>query len=185
MSFSRIPKNTVEAILNKPSYTMTLGQRTMRNIKVNEEKLTEIVFKGIMEGKSQQKMYRELKEQSEHSLNSCKQIIRTEVTHYANEGNLRAMERLGIEKYVFIATLDSRTSTICRDLDGKIFKVSERKEGINCPAMHPYCRSTTITYFDDETLANMKRGAKDKNGNYVILDKFMTYEEYCKKFLKD
>lgn len=185
MSFSRIPKNTVEAILNKPSYTMTLGQRTMRNIKVNEEKLTEIVFKGIMEGKSQQKMYRELKEQSEHSLNSCKQIIRTEVTHYANEGNLRAMERLGIEKYVFIATLDSRTSTVCRDLDGKIFEVKDRKEGINCPAMHPYCRSTTITYFDDEVLANMKRRAKDKNGNYVILDKFMTYEEYCKKFLKD
>ena len=185
MSFSRIPKNTVEAILNKPSYTMTLGQRTMRNIKVNEEKLTEIVFKGIMEGKSQQKMYRELEEQSEHSLNSCKQIIRTEVTHYANEGNLRAMERLGIEKYVFIATLDSRTSTICRDLDGKIFKVAERKEGVNCPAMHPYCRSTTITYFDDEVLANMKRRAKDKNGNYVILDKFMTYEEYKKKFLKD
>lgn len=40
---------------------------------------------------------------------------------------------LGVEKYIIVATLDSRTSDICRNLDGQIFNMSDYKEGITAP----------------------------------------------------
>jgi uncharacterized protein with gpF-like domain len=46
--------------------------------------------------------------------------------------------------------LDSRTSEICRELNGKRFKLSEAEVGVNYPPMHPNCRSTTQLVLDEE-----------------------------------
>ena len=38
----------------------------------------------------------------------------------------------------------------CRKMDGKIFYVSEAKQGINLPPFHQGCRCTTIAYFEPD-----------------------------------
>jgi len=43
-----------------------------------------------------------------------------------------------IDNYIFIATLDGRTSRICRSLDGRSFK---KMSVWNTPPLHPNCRS--------------------------------------------
>ena len=40
-----------------------------------------------------------------------------------------------IKKYEFLATLDSRTCSVCGKLDGKVFELSEAKVGINYPPL--------------------------------------------------
>ena len=50
--------------------------------------------------------------------------------------------------------LDSRTSKICNELDGKRFKVKDRQAGTNYPPMHPFCRSTTIAVIDVDKMYN-------------------------------
>ena len=42
-----------------------------------------------------------------------------------------------IDKYEFLATLDSRTCSVCGKLDGKVFKLTEAKVGVNYPPLHP------------------------------------------------
>ena len=45
---------------------------------------------------------------------------------------------------MYSACIDGRTSKLCRELDGKTFKVKDGKPGKNLPPMHPFCRSTTL-----------------------------------------
>ena len=54
------------------------------------------------------------------------------------------MNQLGIDSYEFCAILDDVTSTICKELNGQTFKVSQAQVGVNYPPMHPNCRSFVI-----------------------------------------
>lgn len=46
--------------------------------------------------------------------------------------------------YRWVSTLDSRTSDICQDLDGEVFKIGDGP----LPPAHPNCRSTTTAELD-------------------------------------
>jgi SPP1 gp7 family putative phage head morphogenesis protein len=75
-------------------------------------------------------------------------LIRTESAHVDSEVLLESFKQakaeLGYEYYIYDAFLDDRTSKICRELNGKRFKISEAKIGVNYFPMHPSCRSTCV-----------------------------------------
>ena len=52
-----------------------------------------------------------------------------------------------IRGYTFVATLDSRTSSICRSLDGKFFKIGDEPK----PPLHPNCRSVLTVVLKEST----------------------------------
>ena len=69
-------------------------------------------------------------------------IVRTtvnQVTNTASQAVYKANPDV-TEEYRYVATLDSRTSPVCRDLDGQIFKYNEGP----VPPQHFGCRSTTV-----------------------------------------
>lgn len=131
------------------------------------KKLTEILQKGVTQGTSLQKMTRELKQTTNQSFNNAFRLIRTETSHIDGqvtlEGYKQARVELGLEYYEYDAFLDSRTSSICRDLDKKRFKVSEAEVGINYPPMHPNCRSTTQLVLDEEYKQEESRSENPNN----------------------
>ncbi|GFZ27252.1 minor capsid protein [Lactobacillus corticis] len=52
-------------------------------------------------------------------------------------------------QYQYLATLESHTCDQCAHLDGRIFYVKNKVEGLNYPLIHPYCRCTTVPYMKD------------------------------------
>ena len=69
-------------------------------------------------------------------------IVRTtvnQVTNTASQTVYKANPDV-TEEYRYVATLDSRTSPVCRDLDGQIFKYNQGP----VPPQHFGCRSTTV-----------------------------------------
>ncbi|MEG0369260.1 MAG: minor capsid protein, partial [Hungatella sp.] len=110
---------------------------------------------------------------------------RTESCNLSNQMEMKSYEECGIETYIFVATLDLRTSSQCRELDGKRFQVSEQQPGANCPPMHPWCRSTTICNVDDNALAKMKRRARNpETGKNETVPADMTYEKWYNQKVK-
>jgi hypothetical protein len=89
-----------------------------------------------------------------------------------------------VDRYEYLATLDNRTSEICRELDGKVFDVKEAEVGVNQPPMHPYCRSTTIPSFEDDDIGAYitDRIARDRNGNSYLVGKDVTFKEWAEKY---
>ncbi len=77
-------------------------------------------------------------------------IVRTSVQQVANAASEQVYKANTdiTKKYRYVATLDSRTSAICRSLDGKEFEYGRGPE----PPVHFNCRSTTIPIIDYEGL---------------------------------
>ena len=89
-----------------------------------------------------------------------------------------------MERYEILATLDSHTSDICQEMDGKVFEMKDYEVGTTAPPFHPNCRSTTIPYFDDEFTEDEERSARDDDtGKTYYVPTDMKYEEWEKKFV--
>ena len=183
-TFGQIDDNLVKAILHEDFASQVYDKTMIRHFDKYTDDLREVIYKGMLIGKSNIAMRQDLEWVTGHSKLACERIIRTETTHFANAGEMLAYEESGIEKYVFVATLDNRTSPMCQNMDGKVFNVKDTKVGINTPPLHPFCRSTTIAYFDDDILSGMKRRAKnDPKSDSYVLDKNITYKEWKKEYV--
>ena len=77
-------------------------------------------------------------------------LVRTSVNQVANAASQQIYEANQdiTKKYRFVATLDSRTSAICRALDGREFEYGKGP----MPPQHFNCRSTTVPIVDYEAL---------------------------------
>lgn len=109
-------------------------------------------------------------------------LIMTEQAAFHARSQQDAFNELDIEEFEIVATLDSHTSEICREMDGKRFPMSEYKIGITAPPFHVYCRSVTAPYFNDEWSAG-KRSARDENGKTYYVPSDMTYPEWKNKYV--
>ena len=113
-------------------------------------------------------------------------LVMTESAAIASEASKDSMKDLGVEEYEILATLDSHTSEICQEMDGKHFRMSEYEPGLTAPPFHPNCRSTTIPYFDDEFTADETRAARDAaDEGYERIPADMKYEEWKEKYVDD
>ena len=117
------------------------------------------------------------------SKNRGRALARTEINHLCNQAALDVYKACGIDSYQFLATLDMRTSEICRGMDGFIGKVTQAKVNINYPPMHVNCRSTTIPYFEDDD--TLDRIAKDSRGNNIKVPRRMTQESYVQQYVPE
>lgn len=118
------------------------------------------------------------------SKNQASRLVMTESAYFAMESQLEAYKELGVEEYEILATLDFKTSDICRIMDGKVFKVSDGHIGVNAPPFHCNCRTTTIPYYDDEFTEDEKRWSRKNNGETELVDGNLTYKEWEKKYVQ-
>lgn len=183
VSFDSIPKRAIESALKEPFAGGIFEDRVMKNMSETlKDELRNIITTGMEEGRSLWKMSQDMKEMMGYSKKDCERILRTETNHFYNSGTLTAYRELQVERYVFLATLDTRTSKKCQELDLKTFAVDEAQTGINLPPMHPNCRSTTMMYVDDEWLKSLDRRARDNRGKGILI-KNMDYAEWYKTYI--
>ena len=182
-NIAAMPTEVVEEILKTNWSGIHYSDRVWRNSQVMTKKLEQVLLKGVMTGKSYRKLAIELEEMSEDGVFAAERLIRTEMTYISNQAELQAYKECGIEEYIFVATLDSRTSKPCRKMDRKRVKISEAVVGENLPPLHPWCRSTTRMGIDDEVLATMQRRARDpQTGKTYLVPANMSYSEWEAQF---
>ena len=101
---------------------------------------------GLNKGLNYRTMSQNIAKKFETSYRNAERLVRTETNHIQNQATLMGYTDAGVVKYQFLAVLDSRTSHICSELNGEVFKTENAMEGENYPPMHPHCRSTTVPY---------------------------------------
>lgn len=184
-SFSNISQKQISQVLSMNWSGSHYSQRIWKNTQELSETLKQELLVSLLTGRTD-------RETSEVIMNRCgagamqaRRLVRTESCFLSGELTARSYEECGIEKYRYLATLDLRTSKICRELDGKIFSMKDRKAGKNYSPMHPWCRSTTISVIDEDELRNMKRRAYNpKTGRTETVPANMTYDQWYKKYVK-
>lgn len=150
----------------------------------------ECVTAGIMAGLRYDEMRDNLihiigMDETEGAKYRAARLVQTECAYAANQGHLLGYQAAGIERYIYLATLDLRTSAVCRRLDRKRFPVAEAQAGTNLPPMHPNCRSTTMPDMSDAQLRKAPRFARDpETGKAITVAGDMSYAEWYKKFVE-
>lgn len=189
INFSKISTNKVEEILRQNWSGDHYSDRIWNNSNMLSEnlgdKVEELLLKSTLTGTSIKRLYKELDEFSTFGTFVSERLLRTENTYVCNQAELESYKECEIERYVFVATLDKRTSKQCREHDGKVYLVSEGIPGETLPPLHPYCRSTTIAYFGKDTLKRMKRRARNpETGRNEVVD-YTTYREWYKNIVEE
>lgn len=85
------------------------------------------------------------------AIQHCAQVARNE-TYAANSDIINGVQ--------WVSTLDGRTTTQCRSLDGKRFPIDSGPR----PPLHPACRSTTIPVLSDAFSVLRKGATRASNG---------------------
>ena len=149
-AFDLIPESRVKAILSTNWSGQMFSRRVWDNTNALADGLKHDMLVGIMAGKSEQHMADDIMSRCGVGAFEARRLVRTETTCVANMAELYGYKELDIDEYEFSACLDSRTSDLCRELDGKVFKRNSAQAGVNLPPMHPFCRSTTLPVLPSE-----------------------------------
>ena len=185
-SFARIPETDVERILKKPwvSDGLSFSDRIWRDKERLLSTLQGELTRGLIRGEPYSKIAQRIAGRMNVAMSAASRLVETEAAFFSSKGQLDAFRDLGVEQYEFVATLDSRTSETCREMDGKVLPLSEFKPGITAPPLHCHCRSTTCPYFDDEFTENETRAARDpETGKTVQVDSKLSYGDWKDVFV--
>lgn len=179
--FASVPETDIERILKRPwvSDGLNFSDRIWRD----KERLLNVLqgelTVGLIRGEGYEKMAKRIAGKMGVSIGAAARLVETEAAFFASKGQMDAFRDLGVEQYEFVATLDSRTSERCREMDKKVLPLSEFKPGITAPPLHCRCRSTTCPYFDDEFTRRETRAARDPaTGKTVQVDGKLNYAEW-------
>ncbi|WP_338985808.1 minor capsid protein [Fusobacterium animalis] len=159
-----VSRDKIKAVLDRPWSGANFSERLWSNTDKLAQTVKQEIVNGMIQGINLQTMTKRVSERFETAKkNDVERLLRTEVNYTLNQATLDGYKEAGIEKYEFSATLDSRTSQICSELNGEIFEIKKIAVGLNYPPMHPRCRSTTIPIIDYESL--IKQGREEIEDN--------------------
>lgn len=184
-NIARMDSRTIDALLKKP---WAQDEKNFSDrIWMNKEKLvnnlhTELT-QSIIRGADPKQAINNLAKIMEVSKAQAGRLIMTESAAISSAAQKECFKDLEVERYEILATLDSHTSDICREMDGKVFEMKDYKVGDTAPPFHPHCRSTTIPYFDDEFTEGEEREARGEDtGKTYYVPADMKYEEWREKY---
>lgn len=185
--FAKVDKDRIQSLINE---NWSGGGSFSENIWGNKEKLIkaldETVIRGMATGRSFDDMAKELAKKMDTGYNNAARLIMTESARMDNMSLLDTYKRMGVQKLEFVATLDMKTSEICRAMDGTIIDIENAKIGLNVPPLHPYCRSVIAPVMDEEIdKGGDKRIYRDVNTGKSVMGKNRNYVDYLKEELGD
>jgi SPP1 gp7 family putative phage head morphogenesis protein len=164
-TFAILDDRALTEILSAEWLGANYSQRIWVNTQRLATRLPAILGKGMVTGMSQERIMRVLGEEFQVQRYELSRLVRTELNRFNNRAELQSYKDEGIEYYEYFAYLDNRTSKVCTNLNGRIFRVEDAKEGVNYPPLHPNCRSTTKLVFSDEDKA---KEAQVRGKDYVF-----------------
>ncbi|NGP58159.1 minor capsid protein [Paenibacillus thiaminolyticus] len=182
VTFARIHPEAVEKTISKKWAGSDYSARIWENRGKLIRELETNLAQSFIRGDSYDRTTQALAKRMGVGYSNAARVVRTESSHIVSEATWDGYKASGIvKKYEILATLDNRTSPICRSLDGRTFLMSEKQLGINFPPLHPNCRTVISPYFDDDSPGS--RIAKDGDGKAIYVSGEMTYDEWYKKYI--
>lgn len=178
-AFSKLDNRAVNQVLNTKFLGGNYSERIWKNTDKLANTLKEVIGSAIARGESYSKTARGIRERFGVTQYEATRLVQTETCYFQNQAEIEALKTMGIEKYKFIATLDSRTSDICREHDKKVYNIEDAKAGENLPPLHPNCRSTVSAYLGEEYESAI-RIARNEDGENEYVDN-VPYNEWLKR----
>lgn len=176
--------DTLKKIISKPWTTdnLTFSDRIWKNKKSLIDTLQKDLTQSIIKGEGPDKVIEKISKDFNVSKNRASTLVMSESAFFGSSARKKCFKDLWVQKYENVATLDSHTSEICREIDGTVFDMSDYEEGTTAPPFHVKCRTTTAPHFEDEFEFG-ERAARNTDGKTYYIPSNIKYEEWEKRFV--
>ena len=184
--FATLDESQINKIINKPWAVdgQNFSSRVWKNKQKLVNELNTTLTQNIILGQDPQKAINEIARKLNVSKTNAGRLVMTEEAFFSSEAQKDCFNELDVEQFEIVATLDSHTSEICQDMDGKHFPMSQWEVGVTAPPFHVWCRSTTVPFFDDDFDAVGERAARDADGKTYYIPDNMKYKDWQKSFVE-
>ena len=146
----RFSKEGVKAIVNSDYKYGNFSKNIWTNQEALMGNIATMLRRSIIQGANPTDMIGRLRSQFNVSKHEAKRLLVTEASRVQGDVQLDAIEQAGYDEYIYISELTA--CDICKQLDGKHFKIKDREVGVNFYPMHPYCKCSSAAYYDSEQL---------------------------------
>ena len=146
----RFSKEGVKAIVNSDYKYGNFSKNIWTNQEALMGNIATMLRRSIIQGANPTDMIGRLRSQFNVSKHEAKRLLVTEASRVQGDVQLDAIEQAGYDEYMYIS--EPTACDICKQLDGKHFKIKDREVGVNFYPMHPYCKCSSAAYFDSEQL---------------------------------
>jgi SPP1 gp7 family putative phage head morphogenesis protein len=173
----------VESVLRTPWSGKNYSTRIWDNSDKLSKTIQEVVVSNVHRGTSVEKLAKEVQERMNVSKNDAVRLVRTELNYVHNQATLDSLKSANMEYFQFIATIDKRTSSTCREHDNNIYPVADAEVGTNVPPLHPRCRSTIAGTIDKKATSGsrtvkMAKANKNEPTRYEKVPRNMDYDNW-------
>lgn len=180
----RLDDRQVSKVVRKPwaADGTNFSERVWDNRTKLVNELHTTLTSAIARGENPTKTIDKLADKMDNSLFNAGRVVMTEGAFFASAAKQDCFADLDVEWFEIVATLDFKTSQICRDMDGKVFERKDYIIGSTAPPFHPWCRTCVSPYFADTQDA--VRVARNAEGEVYEVPAKMSYHEWEQSFIE-
>ena len=184
--YAQVDHRTIQRIIDSPWAPdgKNFSARIWDNRKQLATSLQNDFIQALIAGDGTATMSEAIAKRMNTSYNNANRLVETELARVHSQAFMDCMDELDIDAVEILATLDNKTSPICRRMDGKYVQCKDAKPGITIPPFHCHCRSTTVPYIP--AVYGSERAARDpKTGKTVFVDGELDYGEWKKRYISE
>jgi len=182
--YAQVDHRTIQRIIDSPWTPdgKNFSARIWDNRKQLATSLQNDFIQALIAGDGTATMSEAIAKRMNTSYNNANRLVETELARVHSQAFMDCMTELDIDAVEILATLDNKTSPICRRMDGKYVQCKDAKPGITIPPFHCHCRSTTVPYIP--AVYGTERAARDpKTGKTVFVDGELKYEDWKREYV--
>lgn len=179
--FSALNIRDIETLIEYPFNGANYSERVWKQKEHMITKLKENITTMLVQGKNPKMLANDFAKTFNVKKNEAYRLLHTESSFIIEQGTLAAYKEDGIKEYQILATLDIKTSDICKEQDNKVYKIEEYMTGVTAPPFHNFCRTTTCPYYGEDE--GIRKARDPKTNKSYDVPASMSYKEWYEKYV--
>ena len=179
-----VDSKRMQDVLRTPWSGKNYSERIWKNSDKLAKTIQDTIVNGVHRGVSVNALAKEVQKRMEVGKSDAVRLVRTELNYIHNQATLDSLREAKMGYFQFIATLDKRTSSVCRNHDNNVYPLDEAEVGSNVPPLHPRCRSTIAGALGPKKetsgsrTVNVEPSKKGDTVKYTKVPRNMAYDDW-------
>lgn len=139
---------TAKAVADSSFKNATFSERIWVNQDQLKNSLSSVLSNALIQGKNPREFIPLIRKKFDVSRCNAERLLRTEIARVQTQAQAESYEANGIDEYEYVACGLKDVCPLCKEMDGKTFKLKDMEIGENAPPMHPNCHCATAPHSD-------------------------------------
>lgn len=139
---------TAKTVADSSFKNATFSERIWVNQDQLKNNLSVVLSNALIQGKNPREFIPLIRKKFDVSRCNAERLLRTEIARVQTQAQAESYEANGIDEYEYIACSLKDVCPLCKEMDGKTFKLKDMEIGENAPPMHPNCHCALAPYSD-------------------------------------